>query len=76
MTCDRFQRWVIAGAIWFLLQLVVVYQYVEYEIAHRWGVVTGTLVGFVETAPALITGLSFFPPASCRSWVERRYAPA
>ena len=76
MTCDRFRLWVIAGAIWFLLHWITLYQFIEYETIRQWSALTGALAGFVEIVPAVVTWLIFYPPAFYRVWVNRRYAPA
>jgi hypothetical protein len=74
VTCERFRLWTIAGAIWLLVQWITVYQYIEYETTQEWGVFIGTLVGFFEIIPAVVTWFAFYPPAFYRHWVSRRYA--
>jgi len=76
MTCHRFMLWGVAGAIWVLLQIVVIFQYLQYEITHEWGGIIGTLVGVFEIVPVALTWLVFYAPASYRAWVGRRYATA
>ena len=76
MACHRFMLWGFAGAIWVLLQIVVVFQYLQYEITYEWGGIIATLVGVLEIVPVAMTWLVFYPPASYRAWVERRYATA
>ena len=76
MACDRFQLWAIAGAIWFVLQCIVVFQYIEYEVTQQWGTSLDAVVGVFEFVPVAVTWFVFYPPAFYRDWVERRYAPA
>jgi hypothetical protein len=76
MTCHRFLLWGIAGTLWVLLQFALIYQYLEYEITQGWGGPIGVVVGFFEVVPVALTWLVFYPPASYRAWVERRYAAA
>jgi hypothetical protein len=75
LACERFRLWGIAGAVWFLLQSIVVFQYVEYETTRQWGGFTGSFVGFFEVVPAAVVWFVFYPPAFYRVWVDRRYAP-
>lgn len=75
-TCHRFLLWGIAGSIWVLLQLAVVFQYFEYEAQQQWGFALGTAVGFLEIAPVVAIWLVFFPPAFYRDWVGRVEAAA
>lgn len=74
MTCDRFLLWGIAGAIWFALQFLVLYQYYQYELTQVWGSAIGAVVGLFEIVPVVISWVVFFPPAAYRAWIERRYA--
>jgi hypothetical protein len=74
LTCERFLLWVTAGAAWILVQLITVYQYIEYERTGEWGAILGGLVGFLEVVPAVVTWFIFYPPAFYRNWVERRHA--
>jgi hypothetical protein len=76
MTCDRFRLWAIAGALWFLVEWIFVFQYAGSENAQQWGVAISTFAGFVEVVPAVVTYFVFYPPAFYRNWVERRYASA
>ena len=73
MTCHRFLLWGIAGTLWVLLQFILIYQFIQYEITHEWEGTIATVVGFFEVVPVALTWLVFYPPASYHAWVERRY---
>jgi hypothetical protein len=75
LTCERFRLWGIAGAVWFLPQWIVTFQYVEYETTRQWGGFMGALVGFFEVVPVSVVWFVFHPPGFHRDWVDRRYAP-
>ncbi|HEY5658704.1 MAG TPA: hypothetical protein VIY27_13025 [Myxococcota bacterium] len=76
MACERFLLWSLAGAIWFVQEWIIIYQYVEYEALQRWGVAMNFFVSSLEIIPAVLMGLAFTPPAFYRAWVRRRYAPS
>jgi len=74
LTSNRFLLWGVAGAIWLLLQFVVLFQYIEYDATQQWGVTVSNLVGFLEVVPVAAAWLVFFPPAFYRDWISRTEA--
>ncbi len=76
MVSDRFGLWVTAGAIWFLLHWILLYQCIEYDVTGNFPALTGALVATVQIVPAAVSWLAFCPPAFYRACVERRYALA
>jgi hypothetical protein len=54
-----------------LLELVVIFQNVEYDATQQWGFALGTIVGILEIVPLAVIWLVFFPPAFYRDWVSR-----
>lgn len=75
-TSHRFLLWGIAGSVWLLLEVVVLFQYMEYEVTQQWGGSLGMLVGFLEIVPIAAVWLVFFPPAFYRDWVRSSEAAA
>jgi hypothetical protein len=74
LTSNRFLLWGVAGAIWLLLQFVVLFQYIEYAATQQWGATMNNLVGFLEVVPVAAAWLIFFPPAFYRDWISRTEA--
>jgi len=74
LTSNQFLLWGVAGAIWLLLQFVVIFQYIEYEATQQWGVTVSNFVGFLEVVPVAAAWFVFFPPAFYRDWISRTEA--
>ncbi len=71
LVCNRFLLWGISGALWVILELVILPQEVGYEATREFSAVLGMLSGSLEVAPVALLWLTFFPPAFYRSWIAR-----
>jgi hypothetical protein len=70
ITCHRFLLWSIVGALWVVLDLVLVAQDHIYLSAGEWSGALGIVSGLLEIVPIVIMWLVFFPQAVYRRWVE------
>jgi hypothetical protein len=60
----------LAGALWALLEIVIVIQDFIYINVGDWSGVLGVVNGVLEIVPMIILWLAFFPPAPYRHWIE------
>jgi hypothetical protein len=67
----RFLLWGLAGSLWLLLELLIVFQEIDYELTGQWSAGPDLLAGALEVIPAVLAWLAFFPPAFYRNWIER-----
>jgi len=74
MTCHNFLLWGIAGALWAVLEIVIVVQDHVYLSAGDWSDALGIANGLLEIVPIALMWLVFFPPAAYRRWIERASA--
>ena len=65
----------LAGALWAVLELVIVIQDFIYINVGDWSGALGIANGLLEVVPIIILWIAFFPPAPYRRWIERT-APA
>jgi hypothetical protein len=65
----------LAGALWAVLELVIVVQDFVYINVGDWSGALGIANGLLEIVPMIILWMAFFPPAPYRRWIERT-APA
>jgi hypothetical protein len=70
LTCHHFLLWGLAGALWAILEIVVVVQDFVYLSAGDWSGVLGIVNGLLEIVPIGMMWLVFFPPAGYRRWIE------
>jgi hypothetical protein len=68
--CHRFLLWGLAGSLWLLLELLIVFQEIDYELTGQWSTAPDLLAGALEIAPIVFVWLAFFPPAFYRHWIE------
>jgi hypothetical protein len=71
LDCHRFLLWGGAGALWVVLQAIIIFQYADYEITQQWGGWVGIVVGLLEIVPVVMAGMVFNPPAFYREWISR-----
>jgi hypothetical protein len=72
LTCNRFLLWGIAGAIWLLLEFVVLAQEIQLRLAGRSFALGDAFSGLCQFVPVVLVWLAFFPPVSYREWISRR----
>jgi hypothetical protein len=65
----------LAGALWAVLETVIVIQDFVYINVGEWSGVLGIANGLLEIVPMVILWVAFFPPARYRRWIEAE-APA
>jgi hypothetical protein len=70
LTCHHFLLWGLAGALWSILEIVIVTQDFIYLSAGNWSGVLGIVNGALEIAPIVLMWLVFFAPAGYRRWIE------
>ena len=68
--CHRFLLWGLAGSLWLLLELLAVFQEIDYELTGQWSTTLDLLACALEIVPIVVLWLAFFPPAFYRSWIE------
>jgi hypothetical protein len=68
--CHRFLLWGLAGSVWLLLEVLVVFQEIDYELTGQWSTAPDLVAGVLEIVPVVLVWLAFFPPAFYRSWIE------
>lgn len=68
--CHRFLLWGLAGSLWLLLELLAVFQEIDYELTGQWSTAPDLLACALEIVPIVLLWLAFFPPAFYRSWIE------
>jgi len=68
--CHRFLLWGLAGSLWLLLELLVVFQEIDYDLTGQWSTAPDLLAGVLEIVPIVLVWLAFFPPAFYRNWIE------
>jgi hypothetical protein len=73
--CHRILLLGVAGALWAVLEIVIVVQDFIYNIMGDWSGALGVVNGLLEIVPISILWLAFFPPAFYRRWIEAA-APA
>jgi hypothetical protein len=71
LTCHNFLLWGIAGALWAILEIVIVLQDHVYLTAGSWSGALGVANGVLEIVPIVLMWLVFFPPRAYRRWIER-----
>jgi len=74
LICHHFLLWGLAGALWAILEIVLVAQDFIYLSAGDWSEALGIVNGLLEIVPIGMMWLVFFPPAAYRRWVERALA--
>jgi hypothetical protein len=60
-----------AGALWSVLEIVVIVQDFIYVSAGDWSNALGIAIGVLEIVPLALIWLAFFAPAGYRSWIKR-----
>ena len=70
LTCQNFLLWGIAGALWTVLEFVLVLQDHIYLSAGEFSNALGIVNGLLEIVPIAIMWLVFFPPVAYRRWIE------
>jgi len=60
----------LAGALWSLLEVVIVIQDFIYINVGDWSGALGVANGLLEIVPISMVWLAFFPPARYRRWIE------
>jgi len=70
LICHHFLLWGLAGALWSILEIVIVVQDFIYLSAGAWSGVLGIVNGGLEIAPIVLMWLVFFAPAGYRRWIE------
>jgi hypothetical protein len=70
LTCHHFLLWGLAGALWAILEFVIVAQDFVYLGAGAWSGVLGIFNGLLEIIPVALMWLVFFAPAGYRRWIE------
>jgi len=68
--CHRILLLGVAGALWAVLEIVIVIQDFIYINVGDWSGVLGVANGVLEIAPIILLGLAFWPPAPYRRWLE------
>jgi hypothetical protein len=70
LACHHFLLWGLAGALWSILEIVVVMQDFVYLSAGDWSGVLGVVQGLLEIVAVAMIWLAFFAPAGYRRWIE------
>jgi hypothetical protein len=70
LICHHFLLWGLAGALWAILEIVMVMQDFIYLSAGDWSGALGIVQGLLEIVPVAFMWLVFFPPAGYRRWIE------
>jgi hypothetical protein len=70
LTCHHFLLWGLAGALWAILEIVIVAQDFVYLNGGVWSGVLGIVNGLLEIVPVGLMWLVFFAPAGYRRWIE------
>jgi hypothetical protein len=73
--CHRILLLGLVGALWAVLEIVIVIQDFVYINVGDWSSVLGVANGVLEIAPVIFLWLAFWPPAPYRRWIEAA-APA
>jgi len=68
--CHRILLLGLTGALWAVLEIVVVIQDLIYINAGDWSGALGVVNGVLEIAPMILLWLAFWPPAPYRRWIE------
>ena len=69
LLCNRFLLWGVSGALWVILELVLILHEFRYETVQAFSTALGVLTGWLEVIPVALLWLTFFPPAFYRSWI-------
>jgi len=70
LACHHFLLWGLAGALWAILEIVIVVQDFIYLSAGDWSGALGIVNGLFEIAPIGMIWLGFFAPSGYRRWIE------
>jgi hypothetical protein len=70
LSCHHYLLWGMAGALWWILEVVVIVQDYIYLSAGEWSGALGIVNGVLEIVPLAMIWLVFFAPAGYRSWIE------
>ena len=70
LTCHHFLLWGLAGALWAILEIILVMQDFIYLSAGGWSGALGIVNGLLEIVPIGMMWLVFFPPAVYRRLIE------
>ena len=70
LTCHNFLLWGLAGALWAILEAIIVIQDFIYLSVGDWSGALGIVHGVLEVVPVGIIWLVFFAPAGYRRWIE------
>jgi hypothetical protein len=73
--CHRILLLGLAGALWAVLEIVILIQDFVYINVGDWSCVLGVANGVLEIVPIIFLWLAFWPPAPYRRWIEAA-APA
>jgi hypothetical protein len=76
LVCNRFLLWGLTGALWVVLELVIVFQNIDYELTQRWTPSLDFAVNLLEILPVVVIWFVFFPPVGYRDWIANRAAIA
>jgi hypothetical protein len=68
--CHRILLLGLTGALWAVLEAVIVIQDFIYINVGSWSGVLGVVNGTLEIVPMIFLWLAFWPPASYRRWIE------
>jgi hypothetical protein len=71
LVCNRYLLWGLAGALWLILDLVVIADYLIYAYTGTWAELMYVAVGWLEAIPGGIIWLVFFPPSFYRNWISK-----
>ncbi len=63
-------NWGLAGALWSILEIVLVMQDFVYLSAGDWSAALGIVNGLLEIVAVAMIWLAFFTPAAYRRWIE------
>jgi len=70
LSCHHYFLWGMAGALWSVLEIVIIAQDFVYVSAGEWSNALGIVNGVLEIVPLALIWLAFFAPAGYRSWIE------
>jgi hypothetical protein len=70
LACNRYLLWGLSGALWALLEFVVIGQDIVYQRTGAWSGSVGLAVCWLEIVPVVLIWFVFFPPAAYRHWVN------
>ncbi len=69
LTCYNFLLWGLAGALWAILEAIIVIQDFIYLSVGDWSGALGIVHGTLEVVPIGMIWLVFFAPAGYRRWI-------